>query len=124
MKKVSIFIITLCLILSMVGCSKGTKEVINTQNYINSVINDISENIINVTPVDNDNVNSNKNLIEAKSIIIDLNTASTDVIPKLSKNDKIRIVYNGDSIKENPFKIDKVFSIYLVDENGEVIPNK
>ena len=105
----------------MFGCSKETDK---TQNYLNVVANEIGENNIDVTPVDNKNSNADKSIINAKSIIIKSNTVSTDMIPKLSKDDKIRIVYNEDSVTENPFKIDIVFAIYLLDENGEVIPNK
>ena len=45
-------------------------------------------------------------------------------MPEMRKDDKIRIVYNEDSVTEKPFKIDIVFAIYLLDENDEVIPNK
>lgn len=123
MKKVSIFIIIICFILSMMGCSKDTKEIQKTQNYMNALINEINEGTINVTPIDNENANSNEKLINAKNIIINLDTVSNDIIPKLNKGNRIRIVYNEDSVTEDPLKIDIVFNIYLINEEGEVIPN-
>ncbi|MGN1029362.1 MAG: hypothetical protein ACI4P7_04670, partial [Bacilli bacterium] len=58
------------------------------------------------------------------SVIINKNTISTDKLPELDKGDKIRIVYNGENVKEDPLKIEIVFAIYLLDENGEVIPKE
>lgn len=123
-KKATLFIITLYLSLSIIGCTKCKVESEKTQNYINAVVDDITEESINVIPIDNENVNSEKNIINADSVIINKNTISTDKLPELDKGDKIRIVYNGENVKEDPLKIEIVFAIYLLDENGEVISNE
>lgn len=123
-KKATLFIITLYLSLSIIGCTKCKVESEKTQNYINAVVDDITEESINVIPIDNENVNSEKNIINADSVIINKNTISTDKLPELDKGDKIRIVYNGENVKEDPLKIEIVFAIYLLDENGEVIPKE
>lgn len=123
-KKATLFIITLYLSLSIIGCTKCKVESEKTQNYINAIVDDITEEGINVIPIDNENVNSEKNIINADSVIINKNTISTDKLPELDKGDKIRIVYNIESVKEDPLKIEIIFAIYLLDENGEVIPNE
>lgn len=123
-KKATLLIFTFCLSLLMIGCVKCKVESGKTQNYINAVVDDIAEEIINVVPIDNENVNSDKDIINANCIIVNKNTVSTDSLPELEKGDKIRIVYNGESVEEDPLKIDIVFAIYLLDENGEVIPNE
>jgi len=123
-KKATLFIITLYLSLSIIGCTKCKVESEKTQNYINAIVDDITEEGINVIPIDNENVNSEKNIINADSVIINKNTISTDKLPELDKGDKIRIVYNVESVKEDPLKIEIIFAIYLLDENGEVIPNE
>lgn len=123
-KKATLFTFTLCLSLSMIGCVNCKVENDKTQSYINAVVDDITEESINVVPMDNENVNSDKDIINANSIIVNKNTVSTDNLPELENGDKIRIVYNGESIKENPLKIEIVFAIYLLDENDEVIPNE
>lgn len=123
-KKATLLIFTFCLSLLMIGCTKCKGESEKTQNYINAVVDDITEESINVIPIDNENVNSEKNIINADSVIINKNTISTDKLPELDKGDKIRIVYNGENVKEDPLKIEIVFAIYLLDENGEVIPNE
>ncbi|MCI6693972.1 MAG: hypothetical protein MR510_16135 [Clostridium sp.] len=123
-KRATLLIFTFCLSLSIIGCTKCKVESEKTQNYINAVVDDITEESINVIPIDNENVNSEKNIINADSVIINKNTISTDKLPDLDKGDKIRIVYNGENVKEDPLKIEIVFAIYLLDENGEVIPKE
>ena len=38
-------------------------------------------------------------------------------------DDNIRVVFNGDVMESDPLQIGTVYAIYLLDENGEVIPN-
>lgn len=123
-KKVILLIIIFGLSLLMIGCVNFKVENGKTENYINAVVDDIKEDSIKVVPIDNENVNSEKNIINADSVIINKNTISTDKLPELEKGDKIRIVYNSESVKEDPLKIEIVFAIYLLDENGEVIPKE
>lgn len=123
-KKVILLIITFSLGLLMIGCVKCKVESGKTENYMNAVVDDVTEEGIKVVPIDNENVNSDKDIINANSIIVNKNTISTDKLPELEKGDKIRIVYNGESVEEDPLKIEIVFAIYLLDEKGEVIPNK
>lgn len=123
-KKATLLTFTFCLSLSMIGCVNCKVESNKTQDYMNAVVDDITEESINVVPMDNENVNSDKDIINANSIIVNKNTVSTDNLPELEKGDKIRIVYNGESVKEDPLQIEIVFAIYLLDENGEVISNE
>jgi len=123
-KKATLLIFTFCLSLLMIGCVSCKVENDKTENYINAVVNDITEDGINVMPIDNENVNSDKDIINADSVSINKDTISNDKLPELEKGDKIRIVYNGESVEEDPLKIEIVFAIYLLDENGEVIPNE
>lgn len=123
-KKVILLIITFSLGLLMIGCVKCKVESGKTENYMNAVVDDVTEEGIKVVPIDNENVNSDKDIINANSIIVNKNTISIDKLPELEKSDKIRIVYNGESVEEDPLKIEIVFAIYLLDEKGEVIPNE
>ncbi len=122
--RVVLLIFTFSLSLSMIGCISCKVETEKTQNYINAVVDDITEDGIKVVPIDNENVNSEKNIINADSVIINKNTISTNKLPEIEQGNKIRILYNGESVEEDPLKIDIVFAIYLLDENGEVIPNE
>lgn len=123
-KRATLLIFTFCLSLLMIGCVSCKVESDKTQNYINAVVDDIAEEIINVVPIDNENVNSDKDIINANSLIVNKNTISDNNLPELEKGEKIRIVYNGESVEEDPLKIDIVFAIYILYENGEVIPNE
>lgn len=123
-KRETLLIFTFCLSLLMIGCVSCKVESDKTQNYINAVVDDIAEEIINVVPIYNENVNSDKDIINANSLIVNKNTISDNSLPELEKGDKIRIVYNGESVQEDPLKIDIVFAIYLLNENNEVIPNE
>ena len=123
-KRATLLIFTFCLSLLMIGCVSCKVESDKTQNYINAVVDDIAEEIINVVPIYNENVNSDKDIINANSLIVNKNTISDNSLPELEKGDKIRIVYNGESVQEDPLKIDIVFAIYLLNENDEVIPNE
>lgn len=120
MKKISV-IISLLLILLIMGCTKEPKGSDKTQGYMNAIINEILEDEINVTPVDNENVNSDKKIINSKSVIINSNVIAAGGLPELKNGDKIRIVYNDSSVTEDPLKINIVFAVYLLDENNEVI---
>ena len=40
-----------------------------------------------------------------------------------NENEKSRVVFNGDVMESDPLQIGTVYAIYLLDENGEVIPN-
>ena len=42
---------------------------------------------------------------------------------ELNVDDNIRVVFNGDVMESDPLQIGTVYTIYLLDENGEVIPN-
>jgi hypothetical protein len=53
---------------------------------------------------------------------------TTDVVsgegtPRLNVDDNIRIVFNGEIMESYPLQLGTVYAIYLLDENGEVIPN-
>ena len=48
---------------------------------------------------------------------------SAEGVPELNVDDNIRVVFNGDVMESDPLQIGTVYAIYLLDENGEVIPN-
>ena len=55
-------------------------------------------------------------------------SVTTDVVaskgmPEIKVDDNIRVVFNGEIMESYPLQLGTVYAIYLLDENGDVIPN-
>lgn len=48
---------------------------------------------------------------------------SGDGAPELNVDDNIRVVFNGEIMESYSVQLGTVYAIYLLDENGEAIPN-
>ena len=44
-------------------------------------------------------------------------------MPEIKVDDNIRVVFNGEIMESYPLQLGTVYAIYLLDENGDVIPN-
>lgn len=92
------------------------------ESFFNAVVLEITEDTVRVKPVDNENVSAQKQVVEAESVLINADIVAADGLPELKNGDKIRIVYNGESIENDPLRINIVFNVYLFDENGNIEP--
>lgn len=87
------------------------------QDYFNGVVIEISDNKIMVQPDESEEIYKTAEIIELPKEVV-----SENGLPELGVGSAIRVLYNNQSIEDiNPMKIEIVYAIYLVDENGSVI---
>lgn len=86
------------------------------QAFFNAKVLEVTENRVFVEPVGD--------FWETaySSIWVTLETVSPTV-PEISVGDTIRIIYNGAVQESYPPQINHVFSIFMVDESGNVLPH-
>ena len=84
--------------------------------YFNAEVLQVNERSILVKPdADSDEIKS------ADTISVSLDVVSTVPAPILKVGDRVRIVYNGEIAESYPAQISKVFAIYLLRDDGEVL---
>lgn len=54
-------------------------------------------------------------------ITVSSDVISTIPVPELKVGDKVKVVYNGEIAETYPAQINKVFAIYLLDDNGAIL---
>ena len=94
----------------------------------NEQIQPIRGNVKVTGTVDTDIVSASNSASDTLISIDEEFSVTKDVVsakgaPELNVDDNIRIVFNGDVMESDPLQIGTVYAIYLLDENGEVIPN-
>ena len=108
----SILVVFACTI-ALSGCEeKG-------QAYFNAKVLEINKEYVDVRCIAT--FNSGISVDEEFSVTKDV--VSEKGAPELNVDDNIRVVFNGDVMESDPLQIGTVYAIYLLDENGEVIPN-
>lgn len=89
------------------------------QDYFNGEVLAINDNSIKVKCLDV----TKGDVTEGTELNVTKNIVSANGVPAIKVGDTIRVVYTG--IRETyPPQLQTVFAIYLVDENGKVIPNQ
>lgn len=119
MKKILALLLTLCCIVSLTACSsqQGQEEKPNGQDYFNGKVLEIHDTYILVECLD---VTSGA-ITSGTTANVSTEVVNAHGIPEMNIGDNVRVVFTG--IKEkDPVSFDTVFSIFLLDENGEVIP--
>ena len=83
------------------------------QAYFNAKVLEINKEYVDVRCIEafNSGISVTKDVVSAEGV------------PELNVDDNIRVVFNGDVMESDPLQIGTVYAIYLLDENGEAIPN-
>ena len=89
------------------------------QAYFNAKVLEINKEYVDVRCIEA--FNSGISVDEEFSVTKDV--VSAEGVPELNVDDNIRVVFNGDVMESDPLQIGTVYAIYLLDENGEAIPN-
>ncbi len=105
MKKSSIIVLSLILLIALVGCGKK-----NTTYSFQAIVTEINETTMLVKPVEGSN-----ELHSADLIGIALNAITDNSQPKVG--DTYKIVYNGVILETYPGKLGETKSVTLVSEN-------
>ena len=103
-------------IVALSGCKNENGE---KQAYFNAKVLEVNKEYVDVRCIEA--FNSGISVDEEFSVTKDV--VSAGWVPELNVDDNIRVVFNGDVMESDPLQIGTVYAIYLLDENGEVIPN-
>ena len=123
MKKKRVFtsiILMLAVILFLVGCSAkepvGDPPEANGQDYFNAEVLEVLDNQIEVRCLD---VTTGA-ITEGTELSVTTKVSSANEVPEIEVGDHIRVVFTG-VMETDPPRLQTVFSIWKVDENGEVL---
>ncbi len=123
MKKKRVFtsiILMLAVILFLVGCSAkepvGDPPEANGQDYFNAEVLEVLDNQIEVRCLD---VTTGA-ITEGTELSVTTKVSSANEVPEMEVGDHIRVVFTG-VMETDPPRLQTVFSIWKVDENGEVL---
>ena len=103
-------------IVALSGCKNENEK---RQAYFNAKVLEVNKEYVDVRCIEA--FNSGISVDEEFSVTKDV--VSAEGVPELNVDDNIRVVFNGDVMESDQLQIGTVYAIYLLDENGEVIPN-
>ncbi len=85
-------------------------------SYFNAEVLEVNGKNILVKPDEASNERKS-----ADKIYVSLDVTSNIPVPAIKVGDRVRIIYNGELLESYPAQINKVFVIYLLSENGDVL---
>lgn len=109
----SVLVVFGCII-ALSGCKNEAGQV-----YFNARVLEVNKGYVDVRC--SEAFNSGISVDEEFSVTTDV--VSGKGAPELNVDDSIRVVFNGEIMESYPLQLGTVYAIYLLDENGEVIPN-
>jgi hypothetical protein len=89
------------------------------QAYFNAKVLEVNKGFVNVKCLEE--FNSGIPVDEEFSVTTDV--VASKGTPEIKVDDNIRVVFNGEIMESYPLQLGTVYAIYLLDENGDVIPN-
>lgn len=120
MKKFIALFLALACIAVMAGCSAkepvGDPPEANGQDYFNAEVLEVLDNQIEVRCLD---VTTGA-ITEGTELSVTTKVSSANEVPEIEVGDHIRVVFTG-VMETDPPRLQTVFSIWKVDENGEVL---
>ena len=120
MKKFIALFLALACIAVMAGCSAkepvGDQPEANGQDYFNAEVLEVLDNQIEVRCLD---VTTGA-ITEGTELSVTTKVSSANEVPEMEVGDHIRVVFTG-VMETDPPRLQTVFSIWKVDENGEVL---
>lgn len=116
MKNKLIFVIVLLLVIGAVYGFVILCDSKGGESYINARVLALKENTFVVEIIDGGGMKTDTLSDCKEPIMVSYDTINKSARPDLSIGDEVRIVYNSDSIKKEPLRIEIVFAIYMLDE--------
>ncbi len=117
----SLLFVLVCM-MTLFGCGKEPGEgLVNEkgQVYFNAIVLEANEGSVKVKCTEA----FASGISVDEEVSVSTNVVASKGAPEMTVGDKIRVVFNGEIMESYPLKLGTVFAIYLLDENGEVIPN-
>ncbi len=120
MKRILPLFLALCLALPLFGCAQGEKLPDgNGQVFFNATVLEVYEGGGCLVEPSRD---EEAVLRSADQITLGGDTLEGNGLTNLAVGDAIRIAYDGTILETYPAQLATVYSVYLLDENGEIIP--
>lgn len=120
MKKYIVALLVFACIIVMAGCSAkepvGDPPEANGQDYFNAEVVEVLDNRVSVCCLDI----TTGAITEGTELSVTTKVSSANEVPEMEVGDHIRIVFSG-VMETDPPRLQTVFSIWKVDENGEVL---
>ena len=120
MKKYIVALLVFACIIVMAGCSAkepvGDPPEANGQDYFNAEVVEVLDNRITVRCLDI----TTGAITEGTELSVTTKVSSASEVPEMKVGDHIRVVFSG-VMETDPPRLQTVFSIWKVDENGEVL---
>ena len=120
MKKYIVSLLVFACIIVMAGCSAkepvGDPPEANGQDYFNAEVVEVLDNRITVRCLDI----TTGAITEGTELSVTTKVSSANEVPEMEVGDHIRVVFSG-VMETDPPRLQTVFSIWKVDENGEVL---
>lgn len=120
MKKYIVALLVFACIIVMACCSAkepvGDPPEANGQDYFNAEVVEVHDNRITVRCLDI----TTGAITEGTKLSVTTKVSSANEVPELEVGDHIRVVFSG-VMETDPPRLQTVFSIWKVDENGEVL---
>ena len=120
MKKYIVALLVFACIIVMAGCSAkepvGDPPEANGQDYFNAEVVEVHDNRITVRCLDI----TTGAITEGTELSVTTKVSSANEVPEMEVGDHIRVVFSG-VMETDPPRLQTVFSIWKVDENGEVL---
>lgn len=97
----------------------------NEEYYFDATVIDVSNDKMTVKPDKNgENKNTDEKLMTSEKITVDAGILEKLGLKDIKAGDKIRVVYDKNTISGDYSKIDTVFTYYRIDENGDILKNE
>ena len=119
MKKYIVALLVFACIIVMACCSAkepvGDPPEANGQDYFNAEVVEVLDNRVSVRCLDI----TTGAITEGTELSVTTKVSSANEVPEMEVGDHIRVVFSG-VMETDPPRLQTVFSIWKVDENGEV----
>ena len=120
MKKYIVALLVFACIIVMACCSAkepvGDPPEANGQDYFNAEVVEVLDNRVSVRCLDI----TTGAITEGTELSVTTKVSSANEVPEMEVGDHIRVVFSG-VMETDPPRLQTVFSIWKVDENGEVL---
>lgn len=113
---VLLLILVIAVIRLLTGRMENTSREENGETYFQALVLEVREGSILVEPLEGETERNS-----SSQISVGTTGMFNEGYPQPQKGDLVRIVYNGEIMETFPAQLGRVFAIYLLDENGEII---
>lgn len=114
MKRLGALLLALVCMMTLFGCGNEKRQM-----YFSASVLEINDGFVKVKCTDA----FDSGIPVNAEFSVSTDTVAAGGAPKMAVGDPIRVVFNGEIMESEPIQLGIVYAIYLLDENGDAIPN-